>query len=123
MLPLHSDSVPSSRYIATEEVEATTVDQIVQNYSVNPTTSLLKIDVQGYEHAVLDGSRTCLPEFAAVQMELSLAPLYDGQELMPGIVARMEAVGFDLWLVEPAFIDPQSGRMYQLDGVFVRRGA
>jgi FkbM family methyltransferase len=121
MLPLHSDAVPTSQYVATEEVDATTVDDIVREHSVNPLTSLLKIDVQGLEEQVLDGSSTNLRSFAAVQMELSLAPLYEGQALMSEIVARMDGEGFDLWLTEPAFIDPISGRMYQCDGLFVRR--
>jgi hypothetical protein len=40
---------------------------------------------------------------------------------MPELVAAMDQVGFDMWLTEPAFIDPQTGRMYQCNGVFVRR--
>jgi FkbM family methyltransferase len=121
MLPLHSDAVPSSSYVSTEEVRATTVDQLMADYSLQPGSSLLKIDVQGFEQSVLDGASATLGSFAAVQMELSLAPLYAGGALMPEMVARMEAAGFDLWLTEPAFIDPETGRMYQCDGVFVNR--
>jgi hypothetical protein len=29
--------------------------------------------------------------------------------------------GFEPWTLEPGFRDPASGRMLQLDGVFVRR--
>jgi FkbM family methyltransferase len=121
MLPTHSDAVPESQYVATENVEATTIDQIVQDYTIVPRRTLLKVDVQGFEKPVLEGAQHHIAEFAAIQMELSLVPLYEGQALMPELVATMDKEGFDLWMTEPAFVDPETGRMYQCDGLFVRR--
>jgi FkbM family methyltransferase len=121
MLAGHLDAAPSSRYVNTEQVPATTVDDIVERHHLDPASTLLKIDVQGYEMAVLDGAAQTLSRFAGVRTEMSLVPLYEGQALMPEIVSCLDEHGFDLWFVERGFTDPRSRRMLQLDGVFFRR--
>lgn len=121
MLDLHATAAPEARYVGVEQVPATTVDLLVAEQHVDPPVALLKVDVQGYESVVLDGAAQTLEQFAAVQLELSLAPLYEGQRLLPEVLARMDSRGFDLWLTDPAFLDPVTGRMLQCDGLFVRR--
>jgi FkbM family methyltransferase len=118
MLDMHAEAAPESRYIATEEVPATTVDDLVARYQLQPEKTLLKIDVQGYELAVLEGAKATLPRIGAVRMELSLAPLYDGQKLMAEMVDFMAKLGLELWIIEPGFADPKTRRLLQLDGVF-----
>jgi FkbM family methyltransferase len=120
MLDRHADAAPQSRYVATEEVPATTVDSLVSRHGLTPTNALLKVDVQGYEQPVFDGAVTTLDQFAAVRAELSLVPLYDGQALMPDVVGFLADHGLHLWIVEPGFRDPTTGRLLQLDGVFFR---
>jgi FkbM family methyltransferase len=119
----HVDAAPAARYVTTEEVPATTVDDLVERHGLDPARTLLKIDVQGYEKSVLDGAVQTLPRFAAVRTEMSLVPLYDGQALMPEIMAYLNERGFDLWFLERGFTDPHTRRMLQLDGVFFRRPA
>ena len=121
MLAEHVSAAPDSAYVGTEEVPAMTVDEIVAQHGIEPNRTLLKIDVQGFENSVLDGAADTLKLFNAVQLELSLVPLYDGGRLMPEMIARMDAHGFDLWLIEPAFFEPATGRMLQCDGTFFRR--
>lgn len=79
MLDHHAEAAPISRYVTTVDVRATTVDDLVERHCITPGRSMLKIDVQGYGHSVLRAASATLPEFAAIQMELSLVPLYDGQ--------------------------------------------
>lgn len=120
MLPAHAAAAPRSVYVADEVVPATTVDDVCRRYDVDPARSFLKVDVQGFESAVLDGAGETLAGFAAVQLEMSLVPLYEGQALMPDLVGRMAGRGFDLWILMPEFADPATGRTLQCDGVFVR---
>jgi hypothetical protein len=120
MLETHADAAPQSRYVATEEVPATTVDELVRRCGFHPPSTLLKIDVQGYEKSVLDGAEQTLAGFAGVRTELSLTPLYEGQALLPDIIGDLGAVGLQLWFVEPGFRDPASRRLLQLDGTFFR---
>jgi FkbM family methyltransferase len=118
MLDRHESAAPSARYVAQEEVPAVTVDDIVTEQHLVPQRTLLKIDVQGYEQAVLDGAAKTLPMFGGIRTEMSLVPLYEGQQLMPEIVGRLAELGFELWFVDPGFTDPETRRLLQLDGVF-----
>jgi FkbM family methyltransferase len=116
----HADAAPQSRYVATEDVPATTVDELVARVGLDPAATLLKIDVQGYEKSVLDGAPASLPRFVGVRTELSLTPLYEGQALLPEIVTYLGAHGLDLWFLEPGFRDRRTRRLLQLDGTFFR---
>src|SRR4051794_28941554 len=53
MLDRHAAAAPSARYVAQEDVPAVTVDDIVGEHNLAPERTLLKVDVQGYETAVL----------------------------------------------------------------------
>lgn len=116
----HLDAAPAARYVDTEEVPATTVDDLVARHRLDPARTLLKIDVQGYEKSVLDGAAATLPAFAAVRTEMSLVPLYEGQALLPEILAYLAERGFELWQIERGFTDPHTRRVLQVDGVFFR---
>ncbi|PZS29885.1 MAG: FkbM family methyltransferase [Pseudonocardiales bacterium] len=121
MLDRHAEAAPESRYVATEDVEATTVDALVARHELAPASTLLKIDVQGYEQSVMDGAAVTLSQFGAVRTEMSLVPLYEGQALLPEIIDRLTGLGLDLWFVEPGFVEPATRRLLQLDGTFFRR--
>jgi FkbM family methyltransferase len=117
----HTSAAPEARYVRTEQVPATTVDELVAKHGIDPASTLLKIDVQGYEKAVLDGAKETLSQFAGVRTEMSLTPLYDGQTLLPEMITYLDGLGFDLWQVERGFTDPVTRRVLQMDGVFFRR--
>ncbi|HET6154490.1 MAG TPA: FkbM family methyltransferase [Marmoricola sp.] len=120
MTDAHSLAAPGSSYIRSEKVAMTTVAEILTKQGVDPKRTLLKIDTQGYEGAVLDGAGDRLGEFAAVQLELSMVPLYDGQPLFTDLLPRMEQAGFGIFALDGGFSDPRTGRMLQCDGFFVR---
>jgi FkbM family methyltransferase len=120
MTDAHSLAAPGSEYVRAEKVPMTTIAEIIAAQNVDPAKSLLKIDTQGYEGAVLDGAGDALPTFAAVQLELSMVPLYDDGPLFDDLVARMQAAGFGIFALEGGFSDPRTGRMLQCDGFFVR---
>jgi FkbM family methyltransferase len=120
MLDLHASAAPKSQYIGTEEVPASTVDDLLGEWGIDPAACFLKIDVQGYESSVLDGAARTLPALAMVELELSLAPLYDGQALMPELMQRMADNGLVPWSLNPTFADARTGQLLQVDGVFVR---
>lgn len=118
MLGEHTSAADEARYVATEQVPATTVDDLVARHKLDPAVTLLKLDVQGYEKAVLDGAVETLSRFACVRTEMSLTRLYDGQVLMPELVGLLDKHGFELWFVERGFTDPVTRRVLQMDGVF-----
>lgn len=120
MTNAHSDAAPGSHYIGTAHVAVTTVADLVGAYRVEPARTLLKVDTQGYEGPVLDGAGDLLASFAAIQLELSFVPLYTGQQLYPELVDRLAGLGFATYGLDAGFADPDSGRMLQCDGLFVR---
>jgi FkbM family methyltransferase len=120
MTSAHLDSAPGSQTIGTATVDVTTVADIVKEHDVDPGRTLLKIDTQGYEGPVLDGTADLLAGFAAVQLELSFVPLYKGQQLFAELSDRLTAAGFGIYALEAGFADPRTGRMLQCDGLFVR---
>ena len=119
MLPSHSQAEPLSGYVGVERVPVNCLDGLC---ALAPEDRvLLKIDVQGYERPVLEGARNVLARARGIVCEMSLVPLYEGQGLAWEMWDLLAAEGFEAWSLEPGFRHPESGRMLQLDGVFVRR--
>jgi hypothetical protein len=126
MLHTHLSAAPGSRYLHKEKVPIRRLDDVM--LPLHPLDRvdrldrriLLKLDVQGYESQVLAGAAKLLPHTLAVQLEMSLLPLYDGEVLMPEICTTMAANGFNLSDLEPSFRDPTTGRLLQVDGIFTR---
>ena len=121
MLSTHLQAAPGSQYTDTETVPLTTLDALAPGYFPEESIAFLKVDTQGYESEVLKGAPRTLSRVIGVQLELSLIPLYGGQLLMPELLEIMRDSGFDLWAITPAFTDPLSGRLLQVDAAFFRR--
>ncbi len=120
MRQLHADAAPTSRYLGQEEVSLRRLDSVSHPWLLQAQRVLLKIDTQGYEMPVLRGASELLKRVCGVQIELSVAPLYEGQALFEEVMAALAGQGFELWNVAPGFVDPRSGRMLQFDGTFFR---
>jgi FkbM family methyltransferase len=118
MLPSHFQADPQSRYLETETVPVKRLDDLI---SVAPTDrALLKLDVQGYERQVLDGAMRVLADCRAVISEMSLVPMYDGELRAREMWDLLAAQHFEPWSLETCFRNPETGRVLQLDGLFVR---
>jgi FkbM family methyltransferase len=100
------------------EVSVSTVDAEVASRLSESDRPFLKIDTQGNELAVLQGGRTALARTVGVLAELSLIELYDGQALFAEIVDWLAERGFPLLAMAPAFHDPRTGRLLQVDALF-----
>lgn len=120
MLEQHAQSAPESRYVGSETVPLRRLDDIAMPYLDGAREVFLKVDTQGFEAAVLRGAPALLQRVRAVQLELSLVPLYEGQELWLHFLALMQAQGFVVWTLLPGFVDGASGRTLQADAIFVR---
>ena len=116
----HLRSAPESAYVGTEQVQATRLDSLWGELVGNGERVFLKLDVQGFEMHVLRGAEHALGDLHGVQAELALAHLYEGDSSWRDVVDHLAARGFELAGVEPGFGDPDSGRMLQFDGVFLR---
>lgn len=121
MLDTHLTVAPDSRYVATETVRQVRLDSLLPQLGVGAGhRTFLKIDVQGYEGAVLEGASGLFADAAilGMQLELSLTPLYAGAMTYREGLERAEDLGMILMGLDPVFSDPKSGRLLQVDAVF-----
>lgn len=114
------EAAPAAREIGRESVPVERLDAAAGAYLKDGARTLLKLDVQGYEDAVLDGAGRLLDRLAGIQLELSLVALYEGQPLAWSLHQRLAGLGFEAFAFLPGFTDPRSGRMLQMDGVYFR---
>lgn len=114
-------AAPTSRATAQEAVAVTTIDALFLENQIAPEQAFVKLDIQGYERAALEGATATVASLVGIQIELSNIELYDGQDLAWNMIRWLTDRNFDLWYVEPGFKDPASGRLLQMDGTFFRQ--
>ena len=117
----HKENAPDSVYISQETIRVSTLDEQFKKFYKGEKNIWLKIDVQGYENFVLQGSKKTLAMCKIVQMEISLVSLYEGQATFVELINMMENFGFDFIGVEAGFQELNSGILLQVDGIFKNR--
>jgi FkbM family methyltransferase len=121
MLPTHEQAAPGSAFVANETVPLVRLDGVAAAYLDGARSVLLKMDTQGYEDRVLAGASEILAGIRAIQVELSMVPLYAGQLLFDDMRARLGVLGYELFAIFPIFVHEVTGQTLQVDGIFVRR--
>jgi FkbM family methyltransferase len=104
-----------------QEVECTTVDAFCAANEID-RLDILKIDVQGAEKLVIDGSRGML-ERGAVRLvfaELIIATGYKDQDQFDELLRHFREAGLDLFGVYDPLFGPR-GETLQVDGIFLPR--
>ena len=76
------------------------MDNIVRQNGLRPP-DFCKLDVQGVEYEVLLGMGALLEHCLVLEMETHLYPIYEGQKLLPDIIALLEQYGFTLRDLRP----------------------
>ncbi|MGH8687196.1 MAG: FkbM family methyltransferase [Burkholderiales bacterium] len=120
VLDAHLRAAPDSRYVGRELVPMRRLDAVAGRYLRPASVALLKVDTQGFEDRVLAGAAGILPRIAGLQLELSLVPLYEGQKLIAEMLEQVRGLGFELWGAWPVLVEPDTGRLLQVDAVFFR---
>jgi FkbM family methyltransferase len=111
---------PSSAVVAKETVPLRRLDEVAVPYLRPDDRAFLKIDVQGYEAAVLAGAEALLERLTGIQLEMSLVPLYEGERGFRRLLDDLTALGFEPWLFLPGYFERRLARQLQVDGVFMR---
>jgi len=120
MLDEHRTAAPESAYVGTATAPIQRLDTVAPAWLAAPRRLLLKIDTQGYQDRVLAGGPATIAAAAAVQLEVSLAPLYAGQPSFETLGQAMAGHGLVLWALWPGFADPASGRILQIEAIYAR---
>jgi FkbM family methyltransferase len=111
---------PESAPIRDETVQIRRLDSISDEYLADASSPYLKIDTQGFDAQVLDGAGKTIDRYVGVQVELSLVPLYVGENNYQDTIIWLLDRGFELMSVEPGESDPRTGRLYWMDALFFR---
>jgi FkbM family methyltransferase len=121
MAPAHERAEPRSRYVSEETVPVARLDSLAAEVGLmNPIRALLKLDLQGGELPALRGAENALEHVRLLELELSLVELYHGQALWQEVLDHTGGLGFELIGLSPAFIDPESARLLQMDALLAR---
>lgn len=123
MHDMHLEAAPESAYVASQPVRVERLDALASTLIPRHGDIYLKIDTQGYEREVIKGSTGLFDRLVAIQVELSLIPLYEGAPTFTEMIALIESQGFELFSIVPGFKDKRVGRLLQVDGFFVRNGS
>jgi FkbM family methyltransferase len=100
-------------------VTARRLDGLVEELLRPDERAYLKLDIQGYERTVLDGAGDAVARFDALELELSVTPLYEGQPSLAEMLPLLARHGFRPVCMEPILLD-DDGLLMELDGVFAR---
>lgn len=120
MLESHVRSAPGSAIVGTEEVRVETLRAAIEERARPGERLFVKIDAQGFEKRIVESAGPMLERVAGFQLEMSLLPLYEGEQLLAEAIQDMQRRGFALMSIEPGYCDPTSGRLLQADGLFFR---
>ena len=126
LLPMgdvHLQTSPYSAYVAREAVRVERLDDVAVPLLPKDGRLLLKVDTQGYEEEVLAGADLTLKSVSAMQLELSVVPLYQGAPDLRRILELCDNLGFQLHGLIPGFFEEKTGRLLQMDGLFLKNGA
>ena len=108
---------PSTDEVGTVQIRMGVLDKIPEAWSAY-RRCLLKLDVQGFELAVLRGSSEALKHCAYVYAECSDVPLYTGQALYPDVAEFLKREGFlPTRRANEQIVD---GKLIQADYLFTR---
>ena len=120
MLERHMKAAPEAMIVSRESIAVKALDEIWPMVIGGASRPFLKIDAQGYELQILEGTVSHLHSIVGLQLELSLAPLYDGAPGYQDLLALMPEWGFELVGIDPGLFDMSAGELLQFDGIFIR---
>lgn len=127
---LVSDSLYGSSLLSVDGVHGTTKRVPVECTTIDALDEvrhwdgpiLLKADVQGAEHLVLEGAaETLRTKVDAVFLELSLSRSHADSRTYAEMCSLMDSLGFELFDEAEGWRDPRTARLEQKDVLFVRR--
>lgn len=116
---MHTNAAPESKYIGSQRIEIRTMDTIFAGLNIADQNIFMKIDTQGFEKNVLLGAKLTLKSIKAIQLEMSVQPLYQGEELYYQLSDYLYKEGFRLIKIVRG-LTKSNGELLQFDGVFLR---
>ena len=118
---LHLINQPNSKYIKKEKTKIIKLDEVFRNFYKKNENIMLKIDTQGYEWEVLQGSKKSLRKINVIQLELSFEDLYQDQNNWLNILKFLENNDFKVFKIIDGFKNKKNGKVFQSDFFLVNK--
>ncbi len=93
MAALHKTLYPKSAQMTEQKIEIRRLDDLAPELKLEQPL-LIKMDVQGFEDAVMRGGRETISRASLLVIETSFVTLYEGQPLFADIHALAREMGF-----------------------------
>lgn len=120
MVAYQKDGIISqTQVLSSFTVAVRSLDSFFSNIDLTSNT-ILKLDLQGYELEALRGATETLKKCSHVVLEAVFKPVYESEPLFEEIWDYLRARDFKL-LRPLTFLEENSGRIVQLDALFVRK--
>jgi len=69
----------------------------------------------------LEGAKQSLNNITLMQLEMSIEPLYEKEILFTEMLNYLQQAGFELFSLENGIRNPDSGKLLQVDGIFINK--
>lgn len=103
-----------------ESVPLRKLDDIWDEAAGQSKNVFVKIDAQGNDHAVLEGSQSHFDRISGIQTELSIKPLYLDQKTILETIDFLREKGFYLRSLKPVSASKKCGELFEVDGIFLK---
>lgn len=113
---VHRQAAPHSGSVAEITVRSTGLDSILADSSDD--SIMVKADTQGFELPILKSAGQLLRTVRLLEIEMSLAELYEGQALFREVDEFLLTHRFELKSIEEGFFDADTGELLQFDAVY-----
>jgi FkbM family methyltransferase len=119
MTSLHKHLYPKSAESIDEEITISRLDEVPDILIREPM--FVKIDVQGFEGAVIDGGQETLKRASVIVVENSYMTLYEGQLLFTELAEKLSRLGFAYIGSVHTHHSKRTGRPLYEDSAFVKK--
>ena len=92
-------TLPKTEMVEKVATPVTTIEAAWTTYCASDDRVFLKVDTQGFERQVLEGAKVSQKNILGVQLELSLLPLYEGEETYLTFLQDLHAMGLEPFMV------------------------
>lgn len=107
--------IPEAKISERIRVPVVSLDSVWDELVPNESTVMLKVDVQGFEHSVLDGIEDHLDDVQLIEIEMGLQRLYEGGSTIHDLLPRLQTAGFSVISIDSGFVDRETGQVLDID--------
>ena len=112
---------PEAKFTKKETIEIKRLDTVIDDFCNQNDKLFVKIDTQGYETEVINGSFGCLDRIMGFQLELTFIELYKNEKTFLDMIQFMNSIGYELVNIGEGWNDGKTGYAIQIDGIFAKK--